>query len=103
MLDLRPSVPILRSSRIVDQDPFFSNKEKGFLKASLTLDKPMGMLSVNDLASTAMKAGVGYAVSSMFASSMSSVLGLPEPLARAASKIGGLSGAVYNSGIFKNM
>jgi hypothetical protein len=98
-------VPISYSMDLINGDPFLTLPEKEFTNVLLegAESSSSGMVSGKDLASSAIRSGVGFGAAYAFGSGVGKVLALPTPVTKRLSLIGGIAGAVLNSGIFEDV
>jgi hypothetical protein len=96
------TVPVRTTINLLDQDPFLSLADKKIVKGMIVdandgLDA--GKTSGKSLMSTAVKAGVGFGAAYLFGQGVGGLLSLPPEQTKKLSQVGGLAGAIYNSGI----
>jgi hypothetical protein len=58
------------------------------------------LISGKDLARGAVRAGVGYGAAFALGQTVGKIFDLPEPLTDRMSRIGGIAGAIINTGVF---
>jgi hypothetical protein len=99
---LEEDVPIHQSLQVIDRDPFLTLGQKSRVGGLFAGAENMtaGYTSGQKLARSALKAGVGFGTAYIFGQVAGRVFGLPEPVLDRMSAIGGVAGALANTGIF---
>ncbi len=97
-----PSIPVKESQDIINQDQYMHPFGKTALNGMLeNADKDRDdKTSQFDLSDAALKAGAGFVPSYLLGRSVGSLLRLPKDSKKRLSNIGGLAGAVANTGLF---
>jgi len=98
-------VPISYSMDLINGDPFLTLPEKEFTNMLLegAEGSNSGLVSGKDLAGSAIRSGVGFGAAYAFGTGVGKLLALPTPVTKRLSAIGGIAGAVLNSGIFEDV
>lgn len=98
------TVPVRTTIDLINQDPFLDLEDKKIVNG-LIVDSnngfSAGKTSGQSLMNTAVKAGIGYGASYLFGKGIGSLLSLPPEQTKTLSQVGGLAGAIYNSGILR--
>jgi len=94
-------IPVRHSMDLVNQDPFLNLGQKVVTNSLIggAEEGGSGLTTSGQLVRSAVRAGVGYGVASLFGQGLGKILSLPPDEAKAVSRIGGVAGAVLNSGI----
>jgi hypothetical protein len=96
------NIPISYSLDLLSQDPFLRAPEKEIASSLVQgSGEDSGLTTGQNIARTALRAGVGFVPAYAFGKVMSGIAGLPEAEARRVSLAGGVAGAIYNTGIIQ--
>ena len=98
--------PVRQSLTTLSVDPFLSNSQK-FQTQGLLLTsnngQTAGFTSGHSLMKSALQAGVGFGTAYLFGQVAGRLLSLPSDTVKNLSLVGGLAGALVNTGIFKEL
>ncbi len=97
-----PIVPLRHAEELIENDPYLNPRQKGIILN--IFDKTdtggrSGLVSVSDLASAGVRAGLGYAGGAAAGLVLGSIFGLPTSVTQQLSRVGGIANAVINTGI----
>ena len=94
-------IPVKHSIDLINSDPFLTFDQKAQTEAVIANaeQRRSGLVSGKALASSALRLGAGFVPAYYFGKGVGSLLALPPDTTRTLSRIGGIAGAVLNSGI----
>jgi hypothetical protein len=96
------TVPVATSLNLIDNDPFLTLGEKnrvGGYIIGANNGLGAGKTSQKSLMNTAIRAGLGFGAAYLFGKGIGSLFSLPPEQTKKLSQVGGIAGALYNSGI----
>ena len=97
-----PVVPLSHAEELIETDPYLNNRQKGvILNIFDHTDQGgrSGLVSAGDLASAAVRAGLGYGGGAIAGLVLGSLFSLPTRVTQKLSQIGGIANAIVNTGI----
>ncbi len=97
-----PIVPLRHASELILNDKYLNPRQKGVILnifENARGEGKSGLVSVTDLASAAVRAGLGYAAGSTAGLVLGSLFALPTPVTQQLSRMGGIANAVINTGV----
>lgn len=96
-----PDIPVAASMSLIDEDRYLDSDAKNRVNTIIggSPQGDSGLISRKELATSAVRMGVGYVAANRLGSGLGSILGLNPVVKRTLSRIGGVAGAVLNSGI----
>jgi hypothetical protein len=99
-------LPVSATADLVMEDPFLDMQGKhavvGLVQDSAGNDET-GLTTGRKIMRTALQAGVGFGAAYGTGKALSTLMGMPKPLAAAIQGVGGLAGALVNTGLFKDL
>jgi len=97
-----PVVPLHASLSLIEADPFLTRAQKNVTESILygAEGKSAGKTTGRRVMESALRAGVGGAAGYGLGAVASTVFSLPDPFKKRLSAVGGVAGALLNTGIF---
>lgn len=101
----KENIPISYAEDVINRDPFLSRGQKGATNMLLegSEGSGSGLTSGRKLMRSALQAGVGFGTAYLFGNTAGKVLSLSPDITRRLSTVGGVAGALVNTGIFKEL
>jgi hypothetical protein len=95
-------IPVHQGRQMIHRDPFLTNQDKSMVDSVMINagEGKSGSISGFDIASTAVKAGIGLAAGIAFGKTMGNLFSMGSAQTSRLSNIGAVAGALYNTGIF---
>jgi hypothetical protein len=100
---LKEKIPVAAVQQYLSNDAYLSGGQKGMMHTIVddaSNGKRSGLISGKDLARGAVRVGVGYGAAFALGQTVGKIFDLPEPLTSRMSRIGGIAGAIINTGVF---
>jgi hypothetical protein len=96
-------IPVNQGRALIQRDPFLTQHNKARVDYLLRNagEGDSGSISGHDLATTAVKAGIGIAAGIAFGKTMGNLFSMNTAQTDRLSNIGAFAGALYNTGVFK--